>query len=202
MSPRRSSLSKEEGKYDIKGRSFHTGKGRRKPLWCWEKGRKREWEERKKEKKMDEEEEEKLSSQTILLSSNLGRVESRNIQTSLGRDWGIPRLVSCLLRHGGGDLRLHRDSCALTNMAKEQWSSKEEVRSSLCEEIHIQLFLIMPHVFQWWHLLLMVSDLIINSAFPFSVGGGGGETGKNWAWNSTREMLTTCELISYSSLMS
>jgi len=35
---------------------------------------------------MDEEEEEKLSSQTILLSSNLGRVESRNIQTSLGRD--------------------------------------------------------------------------------------------------------------------
>lgn len=85
---------------------------------------------------MDDDGEEKLSSQTIL-RSNLGRVESRNIQTRLGRGWGIPRLVSCLLRHGGGDLRLHSDACALTNMAKEQWSSKEEVRSSLCEEIHI-----------------------------------------------------------------
>ena len=136
MSPRGSSLSKEEGKYDIKGSSVHTGKGRRKPLWCSEAGRKREWEERKKEKKMDEEEE-KLSSQPILLSSNLGRVESRNIQTRLGRDWGLTRLVFCLLRHGKGDLRLHRGACALTNMAKEQWSSKGEVRSSLCEEIHI-----------------------------------------------------------------
>lgn len=83
MSSRGSSLSKEEGKYDIKESSFLTGKGRRKPLWCWEKGKKREWEERKKEK-MDDDGEEKLSSQTILLS-NLGRVESRNIQTRVGR---------------------------------------------------------------------------------------------------------------------
>lgn len=64
MSSRGSSLSKEEGKYDIKGSSFLTGKGRRKPLWCWEKGKKREWEERKKEK-MDDDGEEKLSSQTL-----------------------------------------------------------------------------------------------------------------------------------------
>lgn len=56
----------------------------------------------------------------------------------------------------------------------------------------------MPHVFQWWHLLLMVSDFIIKSAFPVSVGKM--KTGKNRAGNSTQKCLQP-ETHGYSSLL-
>lgn len=137
--------------------------------------------------------------QHILLSPNLEGAEGRNIQTGFGCDWGISSFVLCfhINPRWYGLRRLWtswRDMCQIKN---SKWAEEQQRWSDTVSAWLGTNYLIISYCASdgsvvaftsygtWFHYKQCHSTL----------GGGAGSIRKNWARNSSLEMIRTCELI-------